>query len=248
MPLFKKRTTMPDERRQLIHDEMQFLLEKNPTRFTRQLRARLLEEGCNLPIVLARPIFYQHMQTPLDADIRDHPSFYGAVYRFWRRVATPEPELIQAEFAAIDAICAAWRIDKSILTRQMTVFDDFLRRAIARMRHADPDGRIGRLPAQTIAKRVMMALITALLTHTRRPDAFNDAYGNLPKALNRIHHDPAQFCRAMNLLWDQTAYSPHMAAQSFWRVIDNLNIQGAGSGQNQNPLMSGAGSNKSRNW
>ena len=48
-------------RDRLIRDEMRFLLQRDEQRFGKQLRARLLEEGCNLPLSVATPAFYREM-------------------------------------------------------------------------------------------------------------------------------------------------------------------------------------------
>jgi hypothetical protein len=54
-------------RDRLIRDEMRFLLQRDEQRFGKQLRARLLEEGCNLPLSVAKPAFYREMIAALAA-------------------------------------------------------------------------------------------------------------------------------------------------------------------------------------
>ncbi len=62
--LFTKEAT-PGLQQQLIRDEMMFLLEPNERRFEKHLRAHLLDEVCNFPILLAKPQFYESMLSGL---------------------------------------------------------------------------------------------------------------------------------------------------------------------------------------
>ena len=50
-----------DETTRIIRDEMLFLLERNERWFTKNLQAHLLNEGCNYPLCLAKPLFYDTM-------------------------------------------------------------------------------------------------------------------------------------------------------------------------------------------
>ena len=56
-------------RKQLIRREMRFVLQQDVRRFTRQLLARLLDEGCNLNPALARLRFYEGFVRRLAADL-----------------------------------------------------------------------------------------------------------------------------------------------------------------------------------
>jgi hypothetical protein len=51
-----------ETRKQLILREMRFVLQQDPRRFTEQLFARLLDEGCNLHPELARRMFYERFE------------------------------------------------------------------------------------------------------------------------------------------------------------------------------------------
>ncbi len=51
----------------IIRDEMLFLLEHNERWFEKNLRAHLLKEGCNYPLPLAKPLFYESMISGLFA-------------------------------------------------------------------------------------------------------------------------------------------------------------------------------------
>ena len=55
-------------RNQLIRREMRFVLQQDVRRFTGQLQARLLDEGCNLNPALARVMFYERFELRIAAD------------------------------------------------------------------------------------------------------------------------------------------------------------------------------------
>ena len=57
------------ESKQLINEMMQFLLQRKELRFSKQLQAQLLDEGCNYPIALAKPRFYELMVLGLAAQL-----------------------------------------------------------------------------------------------------------------------------------------------------------------------------------
>ena len=111
-----------DPKKQLINEEMQFLLQRDSSRFKRQLLARLLEEGCNLPMHLAKSLFYEYFTSTLigilpakqkeklnqhisfDLTQMEHPHFYQAVLFFQSWLKQAEFQMIQASFQAIESI------------------------------------------------------------------------------------------------------------------------------------------------
>ena len=60
-----------DARNQLIQREMRFVLQQDVRRFTKQLLAHLLDEGCNLHQDLARIMFYEHFERRLASSLSE---------------------------------------------------------------------------------------------------------------------------------------------------------------------------------
>ena len=156
-----------DPRKELIREEMQFLLQRDQRRFRQQLRARLLEEGCNLPMCLAYPLFCHHLQeglkpilqpqqttssaaaTPTSADLNlflpdlvPHAQFYGAMRTYASRLQQAEQQMALSVQEALGRVIAGWRLPAHILTRDPALFSQHLNRALALIAKANPGGAI----------------------------------------------------------------------------------------------------------
>ena len=83
-----------DERKQLINEMMQFLLQRQASRFSKQLKAQLLDEGCNYPIVLAKPRFYELMISGLAEQLNP-----AAKKKFDKRISPDLSNLNHIQFS-----------------------------------------------------------------------------------------------------------------------------------------------------
>jgi hypothetical protein len=122
-------------RKQLIRREMRFVLQQDVRRFTKQLLARLLDEGCNLHPDLARIMFYERFElrlaAGLPADTRTrfcgkipdsdadctHPRYYAAVKSFLTQLPDAETQITATVLDAIEELKLDWqRIAKKCLS------------------------------------------------------------------------------------------------------------------------------------
>lgn len=227
-------------RQSVIREQMRFLLQQEETRFSRELLAFLLEEGCNLPLELARPLFYRTMVTTLSAKLDPslrgkltggmppnlsairHSQFCSLIQGFCSHVPNPEGPLAAASLDAIAVVCRRWTLDRALLSGSAASFDESLRKAVQEMVEHNPGGALGGQLFDRIRRRVRMALITSLLRHARDPVGFKSAFGSVPEALAAMQEDPAVFSRAMDLLSSQVPYFAAIASRTFWRTLNAM--------------------------
>ena len=122
-------------RNQLIQREMRFVLQQDVRRFTQQLLAHLLDEGCNLHQDLARIMFYErfeqrlasglsedtrprfHEKTPDSDTDWSHPRFYKSVKYFRNHLSDAETQITATVLDVIEALKLEWlRIAKKCLS------------------------------------------------------------------------------------------------------------------------------------
>lgn len=229
-----------DARDVLIREETRFLLQGNDARFSKQLLARLLEEGCNLPLSVARPLFYRHAVLKLTADLNaaeqsafarrfpedherlSHPRFHGIIRFLHSRLPDAETRMAYAAMDAVAAVIETWRLDDAALTNTPETFEAVAKKTVDRIRDANPAGRLAGLPFTVVIRRLRMALTASLLRHIRDSKEFRSRFGSIPQVLKTIQADPAVFCRVMSFLRDQLPYFSLVASQSFWRTLNNL--------------------------
>lgn len=236
----KKPGRNSEARKSLIRAHMRFILQREEMRFSKELLALLLEEGCNLPLELAKPIFYRAMITTLSAkldpslrgkltagmppdrsEIR-HPQFHALIQAFCSHVPNPEEPLAGASLDAIAVVCRRWMVDRALLSGSAARFDEYLREAVQEIAEQNPGGELASQQFDNIRRRVRMALITSLLRHARDPASFKAAFGSVPEALATMQKDPAVLPRAMDLLSGQVPYFPDIASRTFWRTLNAM--------------------------
>lgn len=222
----------------LIREEMQFLLQRDPLRFRRELRGRLLSEGCNLPWVLARPIFYQEMllrlssrsDRPEPADgapsaaTWTHRQFHAAMRRCHTALPRPGEAMSRAALDAVAAVIARWQLDSRLLTGRDDRFRIFVARTVSRIISEHPASALDHIPLEQVLRRLRIALTASLFRHLRNPDAFRAAFGTLPEALRTMQEDPEQFSRVMAVCRDQIPPFASLASRIFWRTLHNLDL------------------------
>lgn len=230
-------------RDQMVREELRFLLQPDERRFAKLLRARLLEEGCNLPLCLARPAFYSEMLAALsprlegptrselagllttDPSRMDPPVFQETMRWLEGRLPDPGPLMTRAALDALSAVKAQWLIPADALCRTAEAFDACLQDAVNRVAAARPHGRLGGLAFAVVRRRLRLALTASLLACTRDPAVFHARFGPVPRCLTGMEQDRALFCRVMAFFFEQLPYAEHLASQAFWRLLQTLDTE-----------------------
>jgi hypothetical protein len=249
--LFKSKTPGPGStngaREALLREETLFLLQGHGACFSRQLRARLLEEGCNLPLAVARPLFYRHIvlrlsaaleasgqaaytrRFPENGDRLIHPQFHRIIRFLHARLPNAEECMARAVLDAAAAVLAFWRLDETMFTQKPEIFETFARQMAARIVDGSHAGGLAGLPFDVVIRRLRLALTVSLLRHVKDPEGFRSEFGLIPQVLKAIPGDPVVFSRVMSFLLGQVPYFSHVASQVFWRTLNNLDAErGAG--------------------
>jgi hypothetical protein len=230
-----------DPRQSLILEETRFLLQGNDSRFSRQLQARLLEEGCNLPSALARPLFCRHLVSSLKAELVGsaqasfdrrfpesherliHPHFHDAIRFFHSRLPDANTKMTKASIDAVAAVMATWYLDEAALTESPACFEVTVRQAVDRIIDSSSTGpRLAQLSLDVVVHRLRLALTASLLRHVRSPEGFRTTFGSIPRVFKEMQENPAVFCRVMSFLQDQLPYFGHLSTQVFWRTLNHL--------------------------
>jgi hypothetical protein len=125
-----------EERQQLINEMMQFLLQRQEPRFSKQLQAQLLDEGCNYPMVLAKPRFYELMVLGLGAHLNpvakrkldkrilpdfsslSHIQFSDTMNYFVSHLKNCEEQMAMAVINSIVRIIDEWKLDPAFFFRR----------------------------------------------------------------------------------------------------------------------------------
>lgn len=236
----KKPGRNSEARKSLIREHMRFILQREEMRFSKELLALLLEEGCNLPLELAKPLFYRAMATTLSckldrslkgklsADIPPDPStirhleFHAMVQLFCAHVPNPEEQLAMASLDALSVVCKRWILNHELLTGSAVSFDEYLREAVQEIGEQNPGGELAGQQFANIRRRVYMALVTSLLRHARDPAAFKSAFGPVPEVLAAMRKNRAVFSRAMKLFSGQVSHFTNIASRTFWRTLNTM--------------------------
>ena len=237
----QKKTSSPQVARQkLIQEELRFLLEGDKVRFSRQLLSRLLAEGCNLPLALARPRFYDLMIEGLTAalDVRDakrfdyidnlsglkteHAQFYRAMCFFEDHVQGAGPRMTQASLDALATIVSEWQLKSEIFQKDRNQFDLHLKALAQKMAKSSPSPTLSKLPLSLIRRRLYITLTTSLLRFVKNQTEFEARFGTLSEALVAMQADHTVFSRVMAIFLDDFPYGEFVASQTFWRTIQTL--------------------------
>lgn len=145
---FTKSTALQDAQG-IIRDEMAFLLEPNEPRFDRQLLARLLGEGCNFPLAIAKPRFLKLMISGLFAktdpatrkkfvetfhinvsefhngkkDSISHEDFHKVMLFFKSYGQHPGQQIATEVLDAIQKLKEEWQLDEAMFQEGLEQFE-----------------------------------------------------------------------------------------------------------------------------
>lgn len=229
-----------DERKQLIRDTMQFLLQRNVSRFSKQLMAHLLDEGCNYPIILAKPRFYELMIFGLarqlnrgarkgfdkrishDLSNLNHVQFSEAMRYFATHLKNAEKKMAMEVINSIEQIMAEWKLSTAFFTGALDDFDTHLQAVVRKFAKASPSCRFSAGSINQIRRRLYIALTTSLFRFTANQQKFQLEFGSIPEVLKAMQGDHSVFCRVMAFFSTQTPYFSHAASQTFWRTFQSL--------------------------
>ncbi len=229
-----------ESRDRLIRDEMRFVLQGDERRFGRELRARLLGEGCNLPLSVAKPAFYEQMIAGLTLGLSEeqqrwlsehlpdgpeaitHPVFHFVMRQLEGRLPDPGPTLARAAVDAVAALNAVWRLDADCFRGTGEAFEACLRNAAARLTRGSPTRPLSVQSFDSLRRRVQLALVVSLLKYVSDPGAFEAAFGQVSRCLRGIAGDPSLFGRVMSFFFERIPYAGHLASQTFWRTLQAL--------------------------
>jgi len=230
-------------RNQLIKREMRFVLQQDVRRFTKQLLAHLLDEGCNLHQDLARIMFYERFERRLSpnisADTRtrffenpadpaincSHPRFYESVKYFFTHLADAETQITATVLDVTEALKREWqRIAKKCLSNK-SPGDPYLQDLIEQIAHVNPNGHLAQHGLDTIQRRLKIALVTSLMRHVRKPAMLREKYGSVAQILKGVSRNPALLPALMATFKEQVPYAQHVIAQSFWRTLNNMDTE-----------------------
>ncbi len=239
-----------DEKQQIIRDEMRFLLEPEERWFEKHLCAHLLDEGCNLPLVLAKPRFYTLMISGLctrgnlpaaslpfvdsmdsEDSLKDHCSnyshrdFYKAMRFFAAALDAPGIQMALEVTASIRTIVQEWLLTHAIFQEDIERFTSRVKEIMTRLCETNGILWESMISFDMIRRRLYLALTTALLSKMNVRAIFVQEFGTIPSLLQAMCNDHAEFCRFMALCQEHTPYFPSLASRSFWRTLETLRLE-----------------------
>jgi len=237
-----------EEKQQLINEMMQFLLQRQEPRFSKQLQAQLLDEGCNYPMALAKPRFYELMVLGLGAHLDpvakkkldkrilpdfsnlNHIQFSDTMNYFVSHLKNREKRMAMEVINSIAGIIEEWRLNPAFFSGGQQEFNAHLQAVARKFSKASASSRLPGIPINQIRRRLYIALTTSLYRFTRGQQKFQLEFGSIPEALRAMQTDHTMFCRVMAYFGDQTPYFIHAASQTFWRTLQSFNTDRSSQG------------------
>ena len=230
-------------RKELIRREMRFVLQKDIQRFTGQLQARLLDEGCNLHPILARVSFYEHFEnriaSDLPVDLRNrfredqskkasdfsHPRYQKAVKYTLGHLSDAEAKIAAAVLDVLEMLKFKWRQTASQCTIGSISGNNDLDNLLTQLSKLNPKGYLARHGRPTIHRRLRIAIVTSLLRHVRQPELVREKFGRLSQILRDLGQNPELFPELMAMFQEQIPYAWLVISQTFWRTLTNMDYE-----------------------
>jgi hypothetical protein len=220
---------------------MQFLLQRKELRFSKQLQAQLLEEGCNYPMVLAKSRFYELMVFGLAAQLDPvakkkldkrispdlsnltHIQFSETMNYFVLHLKNYEKQMAMEVIISIEQIIDEWKLNPTFFSGGLDEFNAHLLEVVRKFAKASAPSRLPGISINQIRRRLYIALTTSLYRFSRDQQKFQLEFGSIPAVLKAMQEDHTVFCRVMAFFSTQTPYFTHAASQTFWRTLQSLN-------------------------
>ena len=230
-------------RGQLIRREIRFVLQQDVRRFTQQLLARLLDEGCNLNPALARMMFCERLVSRLaSGQSGDTPSrfsrttpdvvgddihrrYFTAVKYFLAHLSDAEAQITATVLDVIEALKLDWQQTAKGCLSNVNPGDTDLQHLVEQISHVNSDGKLAQHGLDKIRHRLRLAVGTSLLRHVRSPVLLKEKFGSISQILQKIGQDPAFFLALMAIFKEEIPYASHVIAQSFWRTLNNMDTE-----------------------
>jgi len=247
-----------DERKQLINEMMQFLLQRQASRFSKQLKAQLLDEGCNYPTVLAKPRFYELMVSGLaeqlnpaakkkigrrispDLSNLNHIQFSETMNYFVSHLKNFETQAAIEVVNSLEQIIDEWKLDTTFFSGGPDEFNAHVQAVVGKFAKASASNRLPSISINRVRRRLYIALTISLYRFTRDQQTFQLKFGSIPGVLKAMQADHTVFCRVMAFFSIQTPYFSHAAASTFWRTLQALKTdylpQGRPAKNNDEPI------------
>ena len=220
---------------------MAFLLEQNERWFEKQLQAHLLEEGCNLPMPLAKASFYKHMLSELreisgpeyrsklqtlvngsldHASNLTHPLFHNTIRFCASKHHDSGRRMALAVTKTIQAIVGEWQLPPEMFQEDLPSFSERVCSLALPLWEKVPS-----VPFEIIRQRLYLSLTTSLLSKMNVRQEFEREFGSIPELLQAMQTDHARFCRFMNFCREHTPYFQPLVSRSFWRTLETLHLE-----------------------
>jgi len=222
---------------QIRRDELMFVLETDEQRFRTMLRARLLDEGCNLPILFSARRFYAALLMRLEEQAGSeksvmnpltHAEFQAALRACLPKLENVEQALAGEVIRAIDSLVQLWQLDNAWFQESGEQFLERLRTLLAKLWQAN-----GMIPvdadAELLRRRLYIALTAALVSKMRVRTAFLREFGSISRLLEAMKADHAEFCRFMAFCQEHSPYFLLLASQTFWRTVETFRLETRGA-------------------
>ncbi len=231
----------------LIRTEMAFLLERNERWFEKQLQARLLDEGCNFPMRLAKPRFYEYMLSDLHATIVDaecRPKFQAIVAGGSEHTSKPTHSIFHDAICfcaskchdsarlmalgvtkAVQGIVEEWQLPLEMFQEDFPQFTERIHAAVSQLWLRPSSGEMPPIPFEKIRQRLYPALTTALLSKMNVRQTFEREFDSIPALLQAMQTDHSEFCRFMNFCRERSPYFLPFVSRTFWRTLETLYLE-----------------------
>lgn len=221
---------------QIRRDELAFVLDSDEQRFRTMLRARLLDEGCNLPISLSARRFYAALlmrlggQAVSEKSVMNpltHAEFHAALRACLPKLENVEQTLAGEALHAIDSVVQSWQLDDACVQESGEQFLDRLRTLLAELWQANgmPSAEAD---TELLRRRLYIALTTALVSKIRARTEFLREFGSISRLLEAMRADHAEFCRFMAFCREHSPYFLVVASQTFWRTVETFRLEACG--------------------
>lgn len=231
----------------LIQDTMMILLERNERHFEKLLRAQLLQEGCNYPLALAKPRFFQLMLSELlkktdhvtqeklnrliseaissSSESFPHETFYKAMRLLANTLDNAGKVMALEVINSLQAIIRESQLDPVMFQENSEQFQSRIQTMAEQLWSAGRFPLPDPPPLDLIRRRLYMALMTALLSKMNVKNAFEQEFGSISETLRAMKNDHAVFCRFMAFCQQRSPYFRYLTTQTFWRTLETVRTE-----------------------
>jgi hypothetical protein len=154
-----------------------------------------------------------------------HRRYHAAVKYFLAQLSDAETQITAAVLNVIEALKLDWQQTAKKCLSNANPEDPYLQDLVRKISRANSDGNLAQHGLDKIRCRLRIAVITSLMRHVRRPDLLREKFGSVPQILRGLNQNPTLFSALMAKFKKQIPYAEHVAAQSFWRTLNNMDTE-----------------------